>query len=447
MRPTSAVAAGALALVLGAAGGTAAEASAPGWSTPHTADGVAVGIYGAGPNGQSVQLFGASGAAQTRTAQIRAIKSDATQGTAVGIDAAGRPGFQDPAIAVNPGGALVAAWTLDTLQAGPIGLAAALGARTALPRTATVLPTQGSTAALADAIAPDGTGVVAWTEAGTPNAVKAATLRRGQAPQVAVLATTTAALPGNLSLGLDAGGRPTVTWTMTTASGTAIDVARGDATGGFAPAAEQPLTTAPVAGAQTFVLSDGALLATWSEGVLPGPVTLRTAGAPAGGAFGGPRLLATAVAGPQPSVAAAPSGRAAVLYAVRSGSGVSLRTILRTASGTWGTAHAAGPSGRNVTRINAGVDGQGRVVILWDDGSASSSTPTRILAARSSSSSDPPGTYHQLPQRSGDGRCDVPTLILSSSGDGLGAWLCTGTGASSGQSGRPRLARLTKPSS
>jgi hypothetical protein len=87
------------------------------------------------------------------------------------------------------------------------------------------------------------------------------------------------------------------------------------------------------------------------------------------------------------------------------------------------------------------------VVILWDDGSASSSTPTRILAARSSSSSDPPGTYHQLPQRSGDGRCDVPTLILSSSGDGLGAWLCTGTGASSGQSGRPRLARLTKPSS
>jgi hypothetical protein len=424
----------------------AARAGVPGWSTPHTASSVPVGVYGAGPNGQGVQLFGSNGAAQTRTAAMRAITSGATQGSSVPIDAAGRPGMDLPAVAVNANGKLVVAWLLDTLQAGPIGLAATLGARTALPHTATVLPTQASTAGLAVAIGPDGTGIVAWVEAGPPNVVKAATLRAGQAPQVAVLATTTAALPGNLSLGLDGGGRPTVTWTMTTDSGTAIDVARGDATGGFAPATEQPLTTAPVVGAQTFVLSDGALLATWSEGVLPGPVTLTTANAPAGGAFGVPRRLATALAAPQPSVAAAAGGRAAVLYAVRSGSGVALRTILRTASGTWGSTRSVGPSGRNVSRINAGVDGQGRVVILWDDGSASASTPTRILAARSSSSSDPPGAYHQLPQRSGDGRCDVPTLILSSSGDGLGAWLCTGTGASSGQSGRPRLARLTKPS-
>ncbi|HEY4096851.1 MAG TPA: hypothetical protein VGM33_15125 [Baekduia sp.] len=445
MRATPAALAAALILMPAAA----ARASAPGWSTPHTADGVAVGIYGAGPNGQGVQLFGASGAAQTRTAQIRAINSDATQGTAVGVNAAGKPGFDDPAIAVNPGGALVAAWTLDTLQPGPIGLAAALGTRTALPRTATVLPTQGITAAVATAIAPNGTATVAWIEAGTPNAVKAATLRPGQAPQVAVLATTTTAVPANLSLGLDGAGRPIATWTTTTSAGTAIDIARGDGTGAFAPAVEQPLTTAPVVSAQTFVLSTGALVAVWSEGVLPDPLTLRTANAPAGGAapFGPPRLLATAGSAPQPSVAASATGRIAVFYAVGSGSGVSLRTLLRTTSGTWGTPHAAGPSGaRTVSRINAGVDAKGRVVILWDDAAASAHSPTRILAARAGSSTSPPGTYHQLPQRSGDGRCDEPTLTLSTSGDGLGSWLCAGTGASAGQSGRPRLARLTKPS-
>jgi hypothetical protein len=446
MRATPAALAAALILMPAAA----AQASAPGWSTPHTADGVAVGTYGAGPNGQGVQLFGASGAAQTRTAQIRAIKSDATQGTAVGVSAGGKPGFDDPEIAVNPGGALVAAWTLDTLQPGPIGLAAALGARTALPRTATVLPTQGITAAVATAIAPNGTAVVAWIEAGTPNTVKAATLRPGQPPQVAVLATTTAAVPANLSLGLDGAGRPVATWTVTTPTGTAIDIVRGDGTGAFAPAVEQPLTTAPVAAAQTFVLSSGALIAVWSEGVLPGPLTLRTANAPAGAPapLGPPRLLATARAAPQPSVAASASGRVAVFYAVNSGSsGVALRTILRTTSGTWGTPHAAGPSGaRTVSRLNAGVDAQGRVTILWDDAAASAHSPTRILAARSGSSTSPPGTYHQLPQRSGDGRCDEPTLTLSTSGDGLGSWLCAGTGASAGQSGRPRLARLTKPS-
>jgi hypothetical protein len=431
-------------VVLSAAGlPAAARAGAPGWSTPHTASSVPVGVYGAGPNGQGVQLFGSSGAAQTRTAAMRAITSSATQGSSVPIDAAGRPGMDLPTVAVNANGKLVAAWLLDTLQAGPIGLAAALGARTALPHTATVLPTQAGTAGLAVAIGPDGTGIVAWVEAGSPNVVKAATLRPGQAPQVASLGATAAALPGNLAVGLDADGRPVVTWTVSTATGTAIDVTRGDGSGAFTTSAEQPLTSAPVVAVQSFVQASGTITAVWSEGVLPGPLTLRTADAPAFGAFGAPRMLVAARSAPLPSVAGAGNGRVAVFYAVGSGGGVALRAVLRSTSGSWGSVHAVGPSGRSVARLDAGVDAQGRAVVLWDDGSAGSD-PRRILAARSSSSSDPPGTYHQLPQRSGDARCASPTLVLSTSGDGLGAWLCGQS--TSKPPGQPRLARLTKAS-
>jgi hypothetical protein len=419
----------------------AAEAGAPGWSTPHTASAVPVGIYGAGPNGQGVQLFGTSGASQSRTGEMRAITSDATQGSAVAVDAGGRSGFDVPAVAVNAGGKVVAAWSLDNLEPGPIGLAAALGARTALPRTAAVLPTTGDVQGVADAIAPDGTGVVAWTENG-PGAVisiKAATLRPNQAPQVALLGTTTGtpALVQSLSVGMDAGGRPIVTWTSsttTTGSPTAIDAARGNGSGAFAGVVEQPLTTAPGAQVQTFVQANGALTTMWSEGS-----AVRTASAPAGGLFGAARTVATKAQSGAPAFAGGSSGRVAAFYPTTSG----LRITLRSSSGTWGSAHAVGPSGtRSVKRLQAGVDASGRVVILWDDGSAGAA-PTRILAARSSSSSDPPGTYHQLPQRSGDKNCATPTLTLATSGDGLGSWLCN-AGKSSG--GQPRLARLTKAS-
>ena len=117
---------------------TSAQASAPGWSTPHTVTPYRVGTYAAGANGQAVQLFG-NGAVQTMTAQIRAIKSDATQGSAVGINA-GAPGFDLPRVSVNASGRLVAAWTLDTEGTAPIGLAATLGSRSSLPRTAMRAP-------------------------------------------------------------------------------------------------------------------------------------------------------------------------------------------------------------------------------------------------------------------------------------------------------------------
>jgi hypothetical protein len=419
-----------------------AFAGAPGWSTPHTASAVGVGVYGAGPNGQGVRLYGSTGAAQERTPAMRAIRSDATQGSAVPIDA-GQPGIDQPAIAVNAAGRLVAAWTLDTLQPGRIGLAATLGARTALPRAASPLPTAGSVTAVADAIAADGTGVVAWVESGTPNTVRAATLRTTEAPEVVTIGATTAALPGNLSLGLDANnGRPIVTWTLTTAGGTAIDIARGDGTGRFAATSEQALTTGPVAQLQAFVQAGGGLTALWSEGALPGPLTVRTADAPAGAPFGTPRTLATAAPSPLPAFTGGVNGRSAAFYGIPSGSGVAMRIVLRSTSGSWGNAHMVGPnSARTVKRASAGVDATGRVVVLWDDG-GSGSSPTRILAARSSSSSDPPGTYHQLPQRSGDSRCATPTLVVSSSGDGLGSWQCSTSTAKN----QPRLARLTKPS-
>src|SRR5262249_47472437 len=97
-----------------------ASASAPGWSTPHTASSFRIGTYAAMPNGQGVQVFG-NGAAQTMTAQLRAIKSDATQGTAVGVNA-GAPGFDGPRLSVNANGRFVAAWLLDTQEPGPIGI-------------------------------------------------------------------------------------------------------------------------------------------------------------------------------------------------------------------------------------------------------------------------------------------------------------------------------------
>jgi hypothetical protein len=163
-----------------------AQASAPGWSTPHTVTPYRVGTYAAGANGQAVQLFG-NGAVQTMTAQIRAIKSDATQGSAVGINA-GAAGFDLPRVSVNANGRLVAAWTLDTEGTAPIGLAATLGSRSSLPKTATVLQTDGqSVSDVATAVDAAGNGVVAWVQspqgAPGPMTVKAATLRSGQAPR------------------------------------------------------------------------------------------------------------------------------------------------------------------------------------------------------------------------------------------------------------------------
>ena len=235
---------------------TSAQASAPGWSTPHTVTPYRVGTYAAGANGQAVQLFG-NGAVQTMTAQIRAIKSDATQGSAVGINA-GAPGFDLPRVSVNASGRLVAAWTLDTEGTAPIGLAATLGSRSSLPRTASVLQTDGqSVSDVATAVDASGNGVVAWIQgpqgAPGPPTVKAATLRPGQAPQVATLDTGENASLAYLSLGLDNAGRPIVTWAVNPGGGTAvlIGVARGDGTGAFAPAFEEQIGTAAISMLQT----------------------------------------------------------------------------------------------------------------------------------------------------------------------------------------------------
>ncbi|HET6505562.1 MAG TPA: hypothetical protein VFG42_02120 [Baekduia sp.] len=424
----------------------AATASAPGWSTPHTASVVPFGIYGAAPNGQGVQLFATPGASQSRTAAMRAIKSDATQGKAVTIDANGRPGVGLLSLAINTNAKLVSAWSLDTLSVGPIGLAAALGARTALPQVGTVLPTTGSVSAVATTMSQANTATVAWIESdATTTWIKAATLRADATPIVTVLGTDTgSAEVENLSAGLDGSGRPTVTWTSTTPNGTptTIAVARGDGTGAFAPATVQTLTaTAPVSSERTFVRDGGALTAVWVEsGSTPSaPATLRTADAPAGGAFGAPRTISTAVTGAV-SWAGALDGRVALFYLTSAGP----RVTLRSTSGTWGATRAVGPSGkRSVRTLSVGVDASGRVVLLWDDGPASSA-PNRILTARSSSSSNPPGAYDQVAQRGGDKNCAKPSLAVSSSGDGLGSWLCDITSKSQGS---PRLARLTKPSS
>src|SRR4051794_20245441 len=102
----TAAAAGALGLAAPAAHGSAA-----GWSTPHTASTVTTGIYATGSGGQGAQLF-ANGGVSQRTAQLRAIKTDATPGTAVKINAGG-PGFDRDGLSVNDSGRLIAAWTMD----------------------------------------------------------------------------------------------------------------------------------------------------------------------------------------------------------------------------------------------------------------------------------------------------------------------------------------------
>lgn len=427
-----------------------AQASAPGWSTPHTASAYALGTFAAAPNGQAVQLFG-NGGAPTRTAQLRAIKSDATQGTAVGVNA-GAPGFDFPVLSINASSRLVAAWTLDTEGPGPIGLAAALGARSSLPRTGTVLPTDGqSVYDVATAIGANGNGIVAWLQApigGGATTVKAATLRPGQAPQVVTVNVRAGATVGNLSLGVDGNGRPAVTWSVnpTGTNTLLLALARGDGTGAFAPASEVQVGNTPMTTMETFVLGDSGVLVFWVEGTLPdGPLHVWTTEALPGGGYLGRFSLTDGRPGRGAvRFAANASGRAALLFPLASGGGTSLKVQLRTSSGNWGTPRFVGPSGRYVTNTNLGVDGKGRVVALWDDGSASSKAATRVLAARSSSSTNPLSSYNQVTQRSGDKRCKAPSLFLSTSGDGLGAWQCSTS--SSGSSFGRRLARLTKPS-
>jgi len=416
---------------------------------PHTASSFRVGTYAALPNGQGVQIFG-NGAVQTMTAQLRAIKSDATQGTAVGVNA-GAPGFDLPRLSVNASGKLVGAWILDTQEPGPIGLAATLGSRSSLPKTGTVLATDNQNVSdVRTAIDASGNGVVAWIEApltAGATTVKAATLRSGQPPQVVTLSTRADATLGNLSLGMDSSGRPTATWSVNPTGGTQllIGVARGDGTGAFAPAFEQQVGSAAITTLQTFVLGSGGMLAFWVEGTSPsGPLHVKTSQAARGGGFAGVSALTDGPARGTPSFAVNASGRAALLFPLSSNGGTTLKVQLRTTSGNWGTPRVVGPTARVVTSASIGVDVKGRVVALWDDGSVSSKAATRVLAARSSSSTNPLGSYNQVSQRSGDKRCKAPSLFLSTSGDGLGLWQCSTS--SSGTSFGQRLARLTKPS-
>jgi hypothetical protein len=441
--------AGAGALLAGlAALAPSADAAAPGWSTPHTATPYRYGTYGVAPGPKGVQIFG-NGAVQTMIPQLRAIKTDATQGTAVSVNP-GAPGFADWQLSVNDDARFIAAWMLDTQGTGPIGLAATLGSRTSLPRSATVLPTDGQDVqGVATAIDDDGNGVVAWFQGPQtpgPITIKVATLRPGQQPQVVTVGTRANANLDALSVGLDGAARPVITWTVLPLpeGPDLIAVARINAAGGFSTF-EQLLAPGDFGLVQTAVTQNGTVLAIWSEQAsASGPMTVKTADAAPGATFAAARTLVSSVPGGGPIVADAnAAGRAAVFFGIPVSGGMSLRVLLRTASGNWGSIRPLGPSGRSVDGINIAVDGSGRAVALWADGPSGSANATRILAARSSSSSNPLSSYNQVSQRSGDKRCNTPTLFLSTSGDGLGAWECFTT--STGGADAPRVARLTKP--
>jgi hypothetical protein len=441
-----AVAAGSLALP------AASSATAPGWSTPHTGTSTNVSTYAAGSNGQGVQLF-ADGMPPSRMAQMRAIKQNGTLGTSVVVNP-GTPGIGMNDLSVNDNGRLIAAWAIDQQNGtGVTNLAATLGARTSLPRTAAVIPTGQLVTDLQTAIASNGTGVVAWVQApqnapAGPATVHVARLVAGQAPAATQLASYSGLTVDDVSVGFDGDANPVVTWSAGSTAPNApgvIGVARGTAAGIFAPAVESPIDTVQFDQLQTFVTTDGGLLAFWLTGS-PGqtPVAVRYAQAAATGPFSAAKtVISGASGGAAPAIAANAAGRAAVLFPLASGNGTSLRVVLRTASGTWGSARPLGPSGaRRVGKIDAGVDGSGRVVALWDDATSPSEGPTRILAARSSSGSNPLNTYNQVAQRKGDTVCGTPSLALGTSGDGLGTWTCppsTGAGKTS------RIARLTAP--
>ena len=157
-----------------------------------------------------------------------------------------------------------------------------------------------------------------------------------------------------------------------------IGVARGNGQGGFAPAVETQVDTTLLNNLQTFVTTDGGLLALWATGG-PGtigttastPVSVRFSQAGATGPWSAAQTVITgATGGALPSFAANASGRAAVLFPLATSGGTTLRSVLRTTAGTWGSARLLGPSGaREIGRIDVGVDSTGRVVALWDDAS------------------------------------------------------------------------------
>ena len=270
---TIAVAAGALGLAA-----PAAQAAAPGWSTPHTASAVTTGAYAAAPNGQGVQLF-ANGGVPQRTGQLRAIKTDATQGTAVGVNSGG-PGFDRFGLSINNSARLVAAWSMDLENATPVSVAAAIGSRTSLPRTAAVFGTGGIVDEVATAIDDDGTAVVAWIQtplgATTASAttIGTATLRSGQAPIVTTVATRAGAFVNDLGVGFDNDSHAVVTWAVAPDENTGpgiIGVARGTGPGAFSPAVESTVDpTQPLVDLRTFVTGDGSLLLFWTNGVSGG---------------------------------------------------------------------------------------------------------------------------------------------------------------------------------
>ena len=218
-----------------------------------------------------------------------------------------------------------------------------------------------------------------------------------------------------------------------------------DGPGAFSPAVESTVDpTQPLVDLRTFVTGDGSLLLFWTNGAAAGAT--ERALQPGGG---GRRLRDAAHADRRPRrlgparVRGERGGRAAVLFPVASGSATSLRAILRNSSGTWGSARQVGPSvARKIGLLSVGVDGRGRVVALWGDSSSSTAPPD---PRRPVELVDQSAQHLQPGQPAlGHRRCTNPTLALSSSGDGLGSWVCST--ASSGSITAPRLARLTAPS-
>jgi len=278
---------------------------------------------------------------------------------------------------MDDSGQLVGAWSIDTERISTnVNIGAVLGARTSLPRSATVLPSNALLAEVQAAVDTNGTGVVAWigsTQNG-PTSVQVATLTTGQAPQIAppLAVCTSASQILSLDVGFDGSHHPVVTWAVTPANGpgpSSIAVARGNGQGGFAPTVETQVESGLMTGLQTAVLSNGGLLATWATGSeIAGAGTAKFSQAGPTGPWSAAQTLASGVH--NLTFAANPSGRAAVLFTTPVGNNSSLRAQLRTAGG------------RSIGRTNVGVDATGRVVALWDDGTPGGSGPSRVLAAR-----------------------------------------------------------------
>lgn len=272
----------------------------------------------------------------------------------------------------------------------------------------------------------DGMGVVAWLQVllnGGDMIVKVVMLCFGQLAKVVVVNMCAGVGLMLILVGFDGGGVLTVVWTVVLIGSIAgvIGVVRGDVFGVFVLVFEQQFGLVTLMGLQMFVGENGLLLVFWQEG--DAVWTLQVL---AGGMFVGAWMVISGNSCSDPSYDANVDGRVVVLFLVAVlGGKMTLWVVLRSVAGNWGLMWMLGIFGCVVMYVNIGVDVEGCVVALWDDGSSSFFGAMRIFVVWIGFLSAVLSFYNQVLQWLGDICCNALVLYLVMSGDGFGSWQCS----------------------